>query len=78
MQSICPMEAQASRTGPVEEETTLIGLTFGGYLLSKVVQDFLSSAKDIQDISYKNKFCSINPCCYNTLVRTVPFYLRSQ
>ncbi|KAA0065086.1 ubiquitin carboxyl-terminal hydrolase 16-like isoform X1 [Cucumis melo var. makuwa] len=36
MQSICPMEAQASRTGPVEEETTLIGLTFGGYLLSKI------------------------------------------
>ncbi|XP_038884702.1 ubiquitin carboxyl-terminal hydrolase 17-like isoform X2 [Benincasa hispida] len=36
MQSICSMEAQASRSGPVEEETTLIGLTFGGYLLSKI------------------------------------------
>lgn len=36
MQSICFMEAQASRSGPVEEETTLIGLTFGGYLLSKI------------------------------------------
>ncbi|XP_022962072.1 ubiquitin carboxyl-terminal hydrolase 16-like [Cucurbita moschata] len=36
MQSICFMEAQAGRSGPVEEETTLIDLTFGGYLLSKI------------------------------------------
>ncbi|XP_023537824.1 ubiquitin carboxyl-terminal hydrolase 16-like [Cucurbita pepo subsp. pepo] len=36
MQSICSMEAQVSRSGPMEEETTLIGFTFGGYLLSKI------------------------------------------
>lgn len=59
MQSICFMEAQASRSGPVEEETTLIGLTFGGYLLSKVVQCFLLSVKDIQDVSYPGKIRSI-------------------
>ncbi|XP_023002079.1 ubiquitin carboxyl-terminal hydrolase 16-like isoform X2 [Cucurbita maxima] len=36
MQSTCSMEAQVSRSGPMEEETTLIGFTFGGYLLSKI------------------------------------------
>ena len=41
MQSICSMEAQVSRSGPMEEETTLIGFTFGGYLLSKVVRGFV-------------------------------------
>lgn len=60
MQSICSMEAQANGSGPVEEETTLIGLTFGGYLLSKVVQGVLLSAKDIQlprEILFHNLCC---------------------
>lgn len=38
MQSVCIKEAGAK--GPLAEETTLIGLTFGGYLRSKVVHDF--------------------------------------
>ncbi|CAN1340928.1 Ubiquitin carboxyl-terminal hydrolase 16 [Linum perenne] len=36
MQSICLKEAAIKATGSIEEETTLIGLTFGGYLKSKI------------------------------------------
>ncbi|XP_041021352.1 ubiquitin carboxyl-terminal hydrolase 16-like [Juglans microcarpa x Juglans regia] len=36
MQSVCLKEARLDASGPLEEETTLIGLTFGGYLRSKI------------------------------------------
>lgn len=36
MQSICLKEAGARTSGTLNEETTLIGLTFGGYLRSKI------------------------------------------
>lgn len=36
MQSVCLKEAGVNASGHVEEETTLMGLTFGGYLRSKV------------------------------------------
>lgn len=36
MQSVCLKEAGVNATGSLEEETTLIGLTFGGYLRSKI------------------------------------------
>lgn len=36
MQSICLKEAGLNASDSLEEETTLIGLTFGGYLRSKV------------------------------------------
>lgn len=37
MQSVCIKEAGLNASGPLEEETSMIGLTFGGYLRSKVV-----------------------------------------
>ncbi|KAI4337608.1 hypothetical protein L6164_016002 [Bauhinia variegata] len=36
MQSICLVEAGINASGSLEEETTLMGLTFGGYLRSKI------------------------------------------
>nr|KYP70089.1 Ubiquitin carboxyl-terminal hydrolase 16 [Cajanus cajan] len=36
MQSVCLMEAGVNASGSVEQDTTLIGLTFGGYLRSKI------------------------------------------
>ncbi|KAH9756271.1 ubiquitin carboxyl-terminal hydrolase 16 [Citrus sinensis] len=36
MQSVCIEEAGVNASGPLEDETTLIGLTFGGYLRSKI------------------------------------------
>ncbi|XP_075648566.1 ubiquitin carboxyl-terminal hydrolase 16-like [Castanea sativa] len=36
MQSICLKEAGVKASGSLEEETTLMGLTFGGYLRSKI------------------------------------------
>ncbi|KAI3758365.1 hypothetical protein L6452_05925 [Arctium lappa] len=36
LQSVCLKEAGTSASNPLEEETTLIGLTFGGYLRSKI------------------------------------------
>ncbi|OIV96593.1 hypothetical protein TanjilG_28450 [Lupinus angustifolius] len=36
MQSVCLMEAWANTPSSLEEETTLMGLTFGGYLRSKI------------------------------------------
>ena len=36
MQSVCLKEAGVNASGSLEEETSLIGLTFGGYLRSKV------------------------------------------
>nr|GEU91512.1 ubiquitin carboxyl-terminal hydrolase 16-like [Tanacetum cinerariifolium] len=36
MQSVCLKEAETIVSNPLEEETTLIGLTFGGYLRSKI------------------------------------------
>ncbi|KAL9682665.1 hypothetical protein QQ045_014470 [Rhodiola kirilowii] len=36
MQSVCIKEAISKVAGTVEEETTLLGLTFGGYLESKI------------------------------------------
>ncbi|KAJ4701442.1 Ubiquitin carboxyl-terminal hydrolase [Melia azedarach] len=36
MQSVCIKESEVNASGPLEEETTLIGLTFGGYLRSKI------------------------------------------
>ncbi|KAK9069517.1 hypothetical protein SSX86_011421 [Deinandra increscens subsp. villosa] len=36
LQSVCLKEAGTKATNSVEEETTLIGLTFGGYLRSKI------------------------------------------
>jgi hypothetical protein len=38
MQSVCLKEVGTG--GPLAEETTLVGLTFGGYLRSKVVPYF--------------------------------------
>lgn len=38
MQLVCLKEA--GLVGPLAEETTLVGLTFGGYLRSKVVPGF--------------------------------------
>lgn len=49
MQSVCLKEARAA--GPLAEETTLVGLTFGGYLHSKVVQN--SDATLMSIYSYK-------------------------
>lgn len=40
MQSICLREAGVSASGSFEEETTLVGLMFGGYLRSKVTAGF--------------------------------------
>lgn len=40
MQSVCLKEAGLNASSSCEEETTLIGLTFGGYLRSKVSDDF--------------------------------------
>lgn len=37
MQSVCLKEAGVHASGSLEEETTLIGLTFGGYLRSRVI-----------------------------------------
>lgn len=37
MQSVCLREVGVNMTGSSDEETTLIGLTFGGYLWSKVI-----------------------------------------
>jgi hypothetical protein len=37
MQSVCLKEAGVPASGSLEEDTTLIGLTFGGYLRSKVI-----------------------------------------
>lgn len=39
MQSVCLKEGGVNASNPLEEETTLIGLTFGGYLRSKVRDD---------------------------------------
>ncbi|KAJ9545362.1 hypothetical protein OSB04_025069 [Centaurea solstitialis] len=36
LQSVCLKEAGTNASNPLEEETTLIGLTFGGYLRSKI------------------------------------------
>ncbi|XP_061372049.1 ubiquitin carboxyl-terminal hydrolase 16-like [Gastrolobium bilobum] len=36
MQSVCLMEAGVNASGSLEEDTTLMGLTFGGYLRSKI------------------------------------------
>ncbi|CBI19252.3 unnamed protein product, partial [Vitis vinifera] len=36
MQSVCLKEAGVNASGSLEEETSLIGLTFGGYLRSKI------------------------------------------
>ncbi|KAG5034451.1 hypothetical protein JHK87_009361 [Glycine soja] len=36
MQSVCLMEAGVNALGSLEEDTTLMGQTFGGYLLSKI------------------------------------------
>ncbi|GAB4861347.1 ubiquitin-specific protease [Ancistrocladus abbreviatus] len=36
MQSICLQEAGVGKSSTLEEETTLVGLTFGGYLRSKI------------------------------------------
>lgn len=36
MQSVCIKEAGVNASGPLVDETTLIGLTFGGYLRSKI------------------------------------------
>ena len=40
MQSVCLMEAGVNALGSLEEDTTLMGQTFGGYLLSKVILCF--------------------------------------
>jgi ubiquitin carboxyl-terminal hydrolase 36/42 len=37
MQSVCLKEARVNAVDSFEEEATLIGLTFGGYLRSKVI-----------------------------------------
>ena len=37
MQSVCLKEAGVKASGSLEEETTLLGLTFGGYLCLKVL-----------------------------------------
>ncbi|XP_014501213.1 ubiquitin carboxyl-terminal hydrolase 17 isoform X2 [Vigna radiata var. radiata] len=36
MQSVCLLEAGVTASGSLEEDTTLMGLTFGGYLRSKI------------------------------------------
>ena len=40
MQSVCLKEAGVNAMDSFAEETTLIGLTFGGYLHSKVIHFF--------------------------------------
>lgn len=40
MQSVCLMEAGINASGSSEEDTTLMGQTFGGYLRSKVILYF--------------------------------------
>ncbi|XP_076890346.1 ubiquitin carboxyl-terminal hydrolase 17-like isoform X2 [Bidens hawaiensis] len=37
LQSVCIKESRKKSLNPLEEETTLIGLTFGGYLRSKIM-----------------------------------------
>ena len=37
MHSVCLKEARVNALDSFEEETTLLGLTFGGYLRSKVI-----------------------------------------
>lgn len=37
MQSICVMECGAVASDALKEQTNLVGLTFGGYLRSKVI-----------------------------------------
>ena len=37
MQSVCLKEAGVKASGSLEEETTLMGLTFGGYIRLKVL-----------------------------------------
>lgn len=45
MQRIYLKDAGISSPGSFEEETTLIGLTFGGYLRSKVIYSFPEKSK---------------------------------
>lgn len=42
MQSVCLMESGANTSDSLKEETSLMGLTFGGYLRSKVILFVLS------------------------------------
>jgi len=49
MQSVCLMEAGVNASGSLEEDTTLMGLTFGGYLRSKV--NFISIWKSNSQLS---------------------------
>jgi hypothetical protein len=37
MQSVCLMECEANASDSLKEQTNLVGLTFGGYLRSKVI-----------------------------------------
>lgn len=49
MQSVCLKEAGGKALGSLEEETTLMGLTFGGYLRSKVLYG-LYDINDTQNV----------------------------
>lgn len=45
MQKIYLKDAGVSSPGSFEEETSLIGLTFGGYLRSRVIYSFPEKSK---------------------------------
>lgn len=50
MQSVCLKDARAA--GPLAEETSLVGLTFGGYLHSKVVHNFDTSLMSMYSLNF--------------------------
>lgn len=56
MQSVCLKGVGAE--GPVAEETTLVGLTFGGYLRSKVVSYFNVSHRLVHLNNRLSSYCS--------------------
>lgn len=61
MQSASLKEAGTKSSNSLEEETTLIGLTFGGYLRSKVTMSFInyfkSSLSKTQEASNFLSYC---------------------
>lgn len=47
MQSVCLKEAGVRTSCSLEEQTSLIGLTFGGFLRSKVICGLLGACEDL-------------------------------
>ena len=67
MQSVCLMEAGVNALGSLVEDTTLMGLTFGGYLRSKVI--FISIWKSNSQLSFMFFLFSCHKC--NTVLACV-------